>query len=261
MQNIQSMQSNISVDSSVLSRAYSQSQSQNQSTQEIMQVSSVEAKHHTRFLSIMIDKDKAFRILCFVQKSDESIVHLDKFYVQANQNSDMNVISTELIKHLNLQLYSLSEIKFAELSMCITNHHETVFHDWIWLNIDVKEVWRKIRCFVTSKLIKENEDKQEYLNFILRISWLWIVNIIIVIQNFKIMIEDSDFNKNIREIIELKLFFYENHNLLMYFKSIMTTLRVTVEDADDSSFKFNENFDFDFDDEVLKVENSRSSFI
>lgn len=78
---------------------------------------------------MMIDKNKAFRILCFIQKSDKFIVHLNKFYVQVNQRSDMNVISTELIKYLNLQSYSLNEIEFAELSMHIANHHETVLHD------------------------------------------------------------------------------------------------------------------------------------
>ncbi len=115
MQNIQSMQSSVSVDLSVSPMTYSQSQSQNQFTQETMQASSVKAKHNTWFLSTMIDKNKAFRILCSIKKSDESIVHLDKFYVQTNQRSNMNVISTELIKHLDLQSHSLSEIEFAKL--------------------------------------------------------------------------------------------------------------------------------------------------
>lgn len=259
MQNIQSMQLNISVDSFVSSKAYSQFQSQNQFIQETMQAFSVKVKHHTWFLSTMIDKNKAFRILCFIQKSDESIVHLNKFYVQANQRSNMNVILTELIKYLSLQSHSLNEIKFAELSMCTANHHETVLHDWIWLDIDVKEVWRKIWCFITSKLITKNNDKQEYLNLILEISWLWIMNVIIVIQNSKIMIKNLSFNENIHKIVESELFFCKNHNLLMYFKLIVTALHVTVKDANDSSFEFNE--DFNFDDDVSMIENLKSSFI
>lgn len=259
MQNIQSMQLNISVDSFVSSKACSQFQSQNQFIQETMQAFSVKVKHHTWFLSTMIDKNKAFRILCFIQKSDKSIVHLNKFYVQANQRSNMNVISTELIKYLSLQSHSLNEIEFAELSMCTANHHETVLHDWIWLDIDVKEVWRKIWCFITSKLITKNNDKQEYLNLILEISWLWIMNVIIVIQNSKIMIKNLSFNENIHKIVESELFFCKNHNLLMYFKLIVTALHVTVKDANDSSFKFNE--DFNFDDDVSMIENLKSSFI
>ncbi len=259
MQNIQSMQLNISVDSFVSSKACSQFQSQNQFIQETMQAFSVKVKHHTWFLSTMIDKNKAFRILCFIQKSDKSIVHLNKFYVQANQRSNMNVISTELIKYLSLQSHSLNEIEFAELSMCTANHHETVLHDWIWLDIDVKEVWRKIWCFITSKLITKNNDKQEYLNLILEISWLWIMNVIIVIQNSKIMIKNLSFNENIHKIVESELFFCKNHNLLMYFKLIVTALYVTVKDANDSSFEFNE--DFNFDDDVSMIENLKSSFI
>lgn len=259
MQNIQSMQLNISVDSFVSSKACSQFQSQNQFIQETMQAFSVKVKHHTWFLSTMIDKNKAFRILCFIQKSDKSIVHLNKFYVQANQRSNMNVISTELIKYLSLQSHSLNEIEFAELSMCTANHHETVLHDWIWLDIDVKEVWRKIWCFITSKLITKNNDKQEYLNLILEISWLWIMNVIIVIQNSKIMIKNLSFNENIHKIVESELFFCKNHNLLMYFKLIVTALHVTVKDANDSSFEFNEDFNFDYD--VSMIENLKSSFI
>lgn len=48
--------------------------------------------------STMIGNDKAFRIPCSIQKSDGSTVHLDKSYVQADQGSDMNVISNGLVK-------------------------------------------------------------------------------------------------------------------------------------------------------------------
>jgi len=128
MQNIQPMQLNMSVGPSVSPRAYSQSQPQNQSTKGTMQASSVN-EHHTRFLSTMVGKDKAFRIPCFIQKPDESTVHLNKSYVQADQRSDMNMISTELVKYLGLQSHSLGEIEFAELLMCTADHCETVLHD------------------------------------------------------------------------------------------------------------------------------------
>jgi hypothetical protein len=140
MQNVQPMQSNVSVGPSVSSRAYPQSQPQDQFTQETMQASSVEAERHTRFLSTMVGKDKAFRIPCSIQKPDGSTVHLDKSYVQADQRSDMNVISTELIKYLGLQSHSLGEIEFAGLSMRTADHCETVLHDWTWLDIGVKGV-------------------------------------------------------------------------------------------------------------------------
>lgn len=45
----------------------------------------------------------------------------------------------------------------------------------------------------------------------------------------------------------------------MYFKLIVTALHVTVKDANDSSFEFNE--DFNFDDDVSMIENLKSSFI
>lgn len=109
------------------------------------------------------------------------------------------------------------------------------------------------------KLITENKSKQEYLSFILSISWLWTINVIIALQNFKIMIEDFSFNENIRKMIESKLFFCNDHNFLMYSKSIMTVSRAIVEEVNNTSFEFNNNSDFD--DKLSVIENSKSFFI
>jgi hypothetical protein len=73
------------------------------------------------------------------------------------------------------------------------------------------------------------------------------------------MIENSSFNENIREVVGPELFFCEDHNLLMYSKSIMTASHVTVEDADDSSFESDENSDSG--DDVSMVEDPKPSFI
>jgi len=259
MQNIQPMQPNMSVGPPVPPRAYPQSQPRDQSTQGTMQASSVEAERHTRFLSTMVGKDKAFRIPCFIQKPDGSTVHLDKSYVQADQGSDMNMISTGLVKYLGLQSHSLGEIGFAGLSMRTADHRETVLHDWTWLDISVEGVWRKIRCFVAPELTTGNEGKQEYLSLILGIPWLWTVNAIIAIQNSKIMIGDPSSNENIREVVGPELFFCEDHNLLMYPKSIMTAPHVTVEDADDSSSESDE--DSDSGDDVSMVGDPKPPFI
>jgi len=259
MQNIQPMQPNMSVGPSVPPMAYPRSQPQDQSTQGTMQASSVEAERHTRFLSTMVGKDKAFGIPCSIQKSDGSIVHLDKSYVQADQRSDMNVISTGLVKYLGLQSHSLGEIGFAGLTMRTADHRETLFHDWTWLDIGVEGVWRKIRCFVAPELTSGNEGKQEYLSLILGIPWLWTVNAIIAIQNSKIMIENPSSNENIREVVGPELFFCEDHNLLMYPKSIMTAPQVTVEDADDSSSESDD--DSDSGDDVSMVGDPKPPFI
>lgn len=73
---------------------------------------STEAEKHTRFLSMIINKDKIFQISCFIKKTDETEIHLEKLYVQVNQEFDMNVISTDLIHQLNLNMHFLLKIEF-----------------------------------------------------------------------------------------------------------------------------------------------------
>ncbi len=43
----------------------------------------------------------------------------------------MNVISTGLVRHLSLELHSLSEVGFKGLSMRTADHRETILHHWL----------------------------------------------------------------------------------------------------------------------------------
>ncbi len=47
-------------------------------------IASKKNEKHIQFLSIMIDLNKTFRISCFVMKSSDEIVDLNKQYTQAN---------------------------------------------------------------------------------------------------------------------------------------------------------------------------------
>ncbi len=105
-------------------------------------VASTEAEKHTRFLSTIIGKDKAFRIPCTIKKADGADIRLEKSYVQADQGSDMNVISTGLVHQIGLDMHSLSEIGFRGLTMRTADHRETLLEHWVWLNIGVEGVWR-----------------------------------------------------------------------------------------------------------------------
>jgi hypothetical protein len=82
---------------------------------------------------------------------------------------------------------------------------------------------------------------------------------IIAIQNFKIMIGNSSFNENIHKVVGPELFFCEDHNLLMYSKSIMTAPQVTAEDADDSSSESDD--DSDSGDDVSMIGDPKPPFI
>ncbi len=250
IETISRFQSNVQQNSQVIQRIISDNVS--------ITTASTEAEKHTWFLSMIIDKNKIFRISCFIKKTDETEIHLEKSYVQANQESDMNVISTDLIRQLNLNMHSLLKIEFWNLTMRTADHRKTLLKHWIWLNVDVKDVWRSIQCFVTSELVTLSR-KTNYLSLILDISWLWSVNAIIAMRNSKILIEDSLQEERIREVTDSKLVFCEKHNLLMYLKS---TLAADKAKANAIYVKLNSesSSNSDSENDLFEVEDSKSSF-
>jgi hypothetical protein len=99
------------------------------STEKILSVSA-DSKNdkHTQFLSTMIEMNKIFRISCFVIKSSEEIIVLNKQYTQADQRFDMNVVFMNLIRRLESQLRDLAEIEFRELFMRTANNHDIILY-------------------------------------------------------------------------------------------------------------------------------------
>jgi hypothetical protein len=99
------------------------------SAEEILNVSTESNDDkHTQFLSTMIDMNKAFRISCFVIKSSGETVALNKQYTQADQKSNMNVVSMNLARRLELQLRDLIEMRFRELFMKTADNHDTILY-------------------------------------------------------------------------------------------------------------------------------------
>ena len=259
--------------SSSMQAQHSQSQQVTQFTQDTQLNSSIvssiamiddDHERHTRFLSNMIELDKTFRIFFIITKSDDMIVMLEKKYIQANQEFDMNVIFAELVRVLDLVLHFFEKISFKSLFMRTANHRETVLHHWMWLRITIESIRRDIRCFVTSKIFSITISKQmKYLNLILNLLWLYFVNAFISIRQSRIMIDDVFAKKMSRAVIDSELVFCKNHNLLIYLKFVMTMLdkHVTVEKIDDIDSKSASSNSFeDSNDDIFDVENSKSIF-
>lgn len=80
---------------------------------------------HTQFLQIFKSRDKAFRFECTVLSDNDTLVTLRKAVIQANQGSEMNIISKQLIRHLGLSLISLKEAGFENLIMRTVDHRDT----------------------------------------------------------------------------------------------------------------------------------------
>ncbi len=203
----------------------------------------VEAEKETRFLSTLVGVDKAFRVPATVRKPDGVEVKIDKRQTQADQGSDMNVISTGMVRFLGLTTHSLSEIGFKGLSMRTADHRDTILEYWVWLHIGVEGVWRDIRCFVAPEVVSVTESgRSEYLSLILGIPWLYSVDASISIRLSTIFIGDRSIGEQVRGVVGPELVFCKDHNLLMYPKSAMvatkasskTYPKATVEEVDSS---------------------------
>ncbi|SLM36249.1 hypothetical protein LPUS_05745 [Lasallia pustulata] len=184
-------------------------------------VSSIAVDGNTRFLSTLMGADKAFRIPCSVRVKGGGELALDRSQVQADQGSDMNVISTAMAKQLGLHLYPLSDVGFAGLTMKTADHRETLLHHWVYLDLGVEDIWRQICCFVASEL-PFAVPGMEHLSLLLGIPWLYSVNATIGIRGSRIEIGDPAAGETIRDIVGPELVFLKDHNLLMYPRAILT---------------------------------------
>lgn len=113
--------------------------------------------------------------------------------VQADQGSDMNVISTAMAKQLGLPFQSLSDVGFAGLTMKTADHRETLLHHWVHLELGVEGIWRKICCFVAPELSSAapaSSSGTEHLSLLLGIPWLYSVYATIGICGSRIEIGD-----------------------------------------------------------------------
>ena len=218
-----------------------------------------EAEKHTRDLNDMKNVDKAFRIPAVVIRTDGTTVPLQKSYVQADQGSDINVISQGLVRLLKLDLRPLSEIDFKGLSMRTADHRDTVLHYYVWLRLTVEGVQRDIRCFVAPEVITYTpKGEMEYLSLILGIPWLWMVNAQMSIRGLKILMGDVSAGETPRPVQGPEIVFCKWHNLLMYPKDEIAppdrTEGVDTSDDDD------EDNDDDDEDELSDAEEPKQGF-
>lgn len=199
-----------------------------------------EAERHTRFLSSLVGVDKAFRVPATVKRPNGSELSLEKSHTQADQGSDMNVISAGLVRVLGLPTCKLSDIGFRGLSMRTADHRDTVLEFWVWVHIGVEGIWRNIRCFVAPEVVSVTESgRSEYLSLILGIPWLYSVDASISIRQSTIFIGDRTIGEEVRGVVGPEMVFCKDHNLLMYPKAAMATSRAppkaAVEEVDDES--------------------------
>ena len=116
------------------------------------EVSNATMGTHTQFLQTLKGMDKAFRIECSILSGSGTPVTLGKAVTQADQRSDMNIISEQLLRQLGLPLKSLEEINFGGLTMRTADHQDTPLEYWTEFNVTVSGLSRQIRSFVSPRV-------------------------------------------------------------------------------------------------------------
>ena len=187
---------------------------------------------HTQFLTNLIGYDKAFQIPCSVRLKDGTEHVLKCSKMQADQGSDMNMISETLAKQLSIKLHSLSIIDFADMIMKTADGRESLLCDWVYLEMRVQGIWRKICCFVTPE--QSTVLQSEHLSLLLDISWLYEVNATISIRGSAIEVGDPITDETVRQIVGPELVFCRDHNLIMYLKALLLTCNDLSESDEES---------------------------
>lgn len=227
---------------------------QSQGTVATVNVKSVgtgDGDAHTRFLSTMVGMEKAFRIPCTIRVAEKEIV-LDKSHTQADQGSDMNVISIAMVRRLGLQMHDLSAIGFYGLTMQTADHNETVLQHWVQIDVGVEGLWRQIRAFVGP----DGTPGRERLSLLLGLPWLYSVNAWIHIRGSQILIGDASVGETVRAVTGPELVFHPEHNLLLYPKQALlsTVPKFTATVDDEADDALSSSSDESSEDELSDIE-------
>jgi len=80
-----------------------------------------EVDAHTRFLQTLVGVEKAFRRPAVVRSQGQELT-LERRHTQADQGSELNVISGAMVRQLGLEVKSLFKIGFHGMSMTTADH-------------------------------------------------------------------------------------------------------------------------------------------
>lgn len=128
----------------------------------------------------------------------------------------MNVIFNALRSQLELPYYRLFDIGFQGLIMKTTDHKNTLLDYWTKFIIIVKKIFRLIKCFEASRISIFKSVISRHFSLLLRFPWLFNVNVILSVRDFKISISNSAQKKIMKEIVEFEIMFCIEHTLLLY---------------------------------------------
>lgn len=101
--------------------------------------------------------------------------------------------------------------------MRTADHKNTLLEFWIWLEVSVQQLWRKLWCFISLSVINLlSSIATAPLNLFLGIPWFYSVNAQISIRSFIIEIVDLSLGEEVCNVVGPELVFCQDHNLLIY---------------------------------------------
>ncbi|PGG95345.1 hypothetical protein GX51_08274 [Blastomyces parvus] len=166
---------------------------------------------NTRLLKQLKNEEKAFRVPAQI-KVNGKIIDLPRAATQADQGSELNLVSEPFIKKYGLKVKPLSEIGYQGMSMKTATKVETILHHWVELDVAVEGVWRKADCFVAPTLKKSVIE----IDLLLGIPWLYDVNARLDIRRGALVIGDTD-KGEARTIVQgPELVYAPDTKILMY---------------------------------------------
>ena len=177
----------------------------------------VQPDAHTRLLAKLAGSEKAFRIPATVKSGDGSEIRLEKKETHADQGSEMNVISTAMVKKIKAQLRPLSEVGFQGLTMETADHFESTLDSYVGFDLCVEGIWRFVRCFVAPQVRGRSDETR----ILLGLPWQYSVDAFISVRRSTIQIGDSSIGETPRYITGPELVYHKDHNMILYPKAII----------------------------------------
>ncbi|POS82380.1 hypothetical protein EPUL_006396, partial [Erysiphe pulchra] len=200
---------------------------------------------------------KAFRVPVTVRsKKDGRIVNvtLPTGIAQADQGSDMIIVTVGFLKKLGLSANRLSEKGFEGLTMNVADGTSAELTHYSEFEIGVLGVWRKIEAFVRP-FTTSNIDE---VHLLLGLPWLHAVDAKIKIRESIIEIGDIQKGENVVNIEGPQFVESESHKLVLCPKNKRKTQpldyqETSSEESEDSPYDSGDESDESISDEEIEI--------
>ena len=183
---------------------------------------------NTDYLMSMPCKDKAFHIPCQIHDAKEGVFNSPVGCNQADQGSDLNLVSSTLLNWLGITPHDIANVQFKGLAMKTATGAKVILTHFAILHISVEGIWRDAYFFV----VLNTSFPTEVSDLLLGLPWLYMVDATIAIWESTIYVGDSSLGETPQAVQGPRMVPCREHYLILYPKRGLHKV-ADVEDADD----------------------------